>query len=593
MNDNKATKKKPIGFVIKFIAANKPSLLILQLLVVIFGGIGSAINVLLMKYAVDSISIGRSIQSVVWVILAFIGFYTAGLLYATWFKCAYVPRAVLHLREKMNLNIFRKIIDTDIEQFEETDFYNKYSRAVLEAENRIINVCDSLFNLIGSLVGIAGIVAVIMLMDGWMLVISIVSLLFSIFFSSKLAPVRFSMDQERLPHYRRLDYVKRILSSQQYCKELKLYPVGNLLIDEYHKEKNIIDDNLKKTGKKLSPLSFFSEFVGLITDPAIILYLAVSIMSGRLVIGDFAALIMASSNFRNMIGGVLNHIPVLKEHSMYISQLQEFLDMSSKVETNVGTSINETMNNMEASGVGFTYLSGTHAVSDVSFSIKKGEKIAIVGENGAGKTSLIKLLLRLYDTSEGKIRINGIDYKDITTAALRAHFATVFQDFQYYAMSIAENVLMKRVETKEEEEKVWRALDLCGLGEKIRGLEKGIYSQLTQEFDNTGVLLSGGELQKLAIARAIAGDSDILIMDEPSSAMDPISEKKFFEMVFENFKDKTIIMVSHHLSYTTKFDKICYMKNGKITEAGTFRQLLDLNGGYAELYNAQLDKFSA
>ena len=222
---------------------------------------------------------------------------------------------------------------------------------------------------------------------------------------------------------------------------------------------------------------------------------------------------------------------------------------------------------------------------------KMAEKIAIVGRNGSGKTTLIKILLRLYDPTSGIVEMDGKDYREYDVRSLRRRIGVVFQDFSCYASSVADNVLLRSVKSEKDEQTVVNSLKLCGLYEKVSALKNGIYTVLTKEFDEDGVIFSGGEMQKLAIARMFANDYDIIIMDEPSSALDPIAEYELNSKIIEAAANKTLIIVSHRLSTTKDADKIIYMENGRIEEMGTHKSLIELNGKYAELFNIQASKY--
>ena len=228
-----------------------------------------------------------------------------------------------------------------------------------------------------------------------------------------------------------------------------------------------------------------------------------------------------------------------------------------------------------------------YAINDMSLEIKKGQRIAIVGDNGSGKTTLMKLLLSFYYPTEGEILINGYDYKDLSTKQIRSKYSIVFQDFQIYAVTIAENVLMRRVETKEDEELVWSALKNVGIDEKVRKFKNGIHTLVTREFDKDGVSFSGGERQRLAIARVFASNKDIYILDEPTSALDPLAEERINKLIISNAKDKTMIIIAHRLSTVVDADIIYLVREGQILESGSHKQLMELNGRYAYMFNVQ------
>ena len=224
-------------------------------------------------------------------------------------------------------------------------------------------------------------------------------------------------------------------------------------------------------------------------------------------------------------------------------------------------------------------------------SIKAGEKIAIVGYNGAGKSTLIKLLLRLYDVQKGTIRLNGKDIKEYKKEEYHSLFATVFQDFKIFAATIADNVKMGCVQEKDYAG-IEQALCQSGFKERLGSFKKGMKTSLTREFDEEGVNLSGGESQKVAIARTFYKYCPVIILDEPSSALDPVSEYQLNEMMLKAAKDKAVIFISHRLSSTVMADRIYMLEQGKIIEVGSHKELMEKNGKYAQMFRMQAEKYN-
>ncbi|MFD2506408.1 ATP-binding cassette domain-containing protein, partial [Paenibacillus septentrionalis] len=215
----------------------------------------------------------------------------------------------------------------------------------------------------------------------------------------------------------------------------------------------------------------------------------------------------------------------------------------------------------------------------------------LVGHNGAGKSTLIKLMMRLYDPTEGEILLNGRNIKEFDLMSYRSLYGTVFQDFKIFSMTIAENVLMRDVETEEDRQLVINALKKSRVYDKVATLPEGIDTMLTKEFDEQGVVLSGGEFQKIAIARIFAQEAELLILDEPTSALDPIAEFEIFESMMEACKDKAVVIISHRMSSAMLADRIYYMEDGEIQESGSHMELMQLQGKYAELFLKQAEKY--
>ena len=246
---------------------------------------------------------------------------------------------------------------------------------------------------------------------------------------------------------------------------------------------------------------------------------------------------------------------------------------------------------MEFRNVCFSY-KDEETIKDLSFKISKDEAIALVGHNGAGKTTIIKLLLRLYDPTSGEILLNGTDIREYELRAYRELFATTFQDFKIFGMTVRENVMMGR-HVENEEEVVKSSLRKTGILDKIETLPKGIDTMMTKEFDEDGAVLSGGQHQKLATARTFAKPSPVKIFDEPSSALDPIAEYELFKNIMKEGKDHTMLFISHRLSSVKNCDRVLLLEGGRLIEEGTHRELIALKGSYYEMYKRQAMNYLA
>ncbi len=261
--------------------------------------------------------------------------------------------------------------------------------------------------------------------------------------------------------------------------------------------------------------------------------------------------------------GLFENIMETIKNGMFISNLRSFLEYEEKIPENQdGIMPDENFGSLEFEHVSFSY-QNEETIKDLSFVIRQGENIALVGHNGAGKTTIIKLLLRLYDPTEGVIRLNGIDIREYNLRAYRNLFAAAFQDYRIFGMTVKDNVLMGR-HLENEDERVIDALKKAGVYDKISSLPEGIYTMMTKEFDENGAVLSGGEGQKVAVARAFIKPSPIRIFDEPSSALDPIAEYELFNSIMEDGVNHTMIFISHRLSSVKNADKVFMLETGRI-----------------------------
>ena len=251
----------------------------------------------------------------------------------------------------------------------------------------------------------------------------------------------------------------------------------------------------------------------------------------------------------------------------------------------------DTIEKIEFRNVSFSY-KDKEIIHDMSLEIIGGKTYALVGHNGAGKSTIIKLLMRFYDPTSGAIYLNGRDIKEYNLQKYRRLFATAFQEQQIFAMSVKDNVLMRKT-TNEDDGVVIEALKLAGVYDKVQTLKNGIDTMLTKEFDNDGAVLSGGEFQKIVVARAFVMDSPAKIFDEPSSALDPISENQLFENIMNNGKGKTMLFISHRLSSVQNADWVFMLENGRVIEEGTHKMLLEQNGVYADMYEKEAVNYMA
>lgn len=351
---------------------------------------------------------------------------------------------------------------------------------------------------------------------------------------------------------------------------------------ELHRQ-NIAADS----GKKIANLSFLQEMFcnAFCIDFLIPLYLSIAVLLfGNLSVSGFVIAINGSTQIQRRLDDLTDCLSEFLKNGRFAERIRNMEKIPCDIETTSGVCPVDSMQSLSVNQVTFFYPDGTPGLLGVDLTIQRGSKVAIVGSNGSGKSTLIKLLLRFYDAASGQILQNGTDIRNFDISSYRSQFAAAFQDFNIYAASIRNNICMGD-EDEFTEDRLKDALDKAGLAENIK--DTGV--QLTKELDESGVLFSGGLLQRLALARVFYKDSDIVIMDEPTAAMDVFFERAFYNTIFKKLKKKTVIFVSHRLSSITACDQIIYMDHGKILEKGTHEYLMNLQGGYYKLFNAQFE----
>lgn len=519
-----------------------------------------------------------------------------------WYDNVVRPKAENSIQGGMNLELMDKVASLDIICYENPEFYDKYTRAVKEADRCALDVVNTIRNILYNLFYMGSLFALIFTLDSTLFIAAVGCMAVMLVFDTVKSRRRYGYSLKQTAFERRDGYIKRVFYEVQYAKELRLFNIGNMLLEDFRQNVGKVQNLLKKQGRVLALLEFLAEFIRVgILIIGVSLYLIWRIYSGALSPGDFFALFIATMQFSAQLQSLLSGFAQFYDHSMYINNLREVLDYRQVIEKKEpagkapeaeslqGISLEK---DIHVKDVEFKYAGqADYALKGINLVIKSGQKVAFVGRNGAGKSTLVKLLVRLYDPTLGEMLLGGENFTELEVSSLRANFGLIFQDFQYYAASIAENVLLRKVARPEDEKTVLEALEKSGLLEKVSSLKNGIHTMLSKEFDEEGIMLSGGEIQKLALARVFAKDSGIIILDEPSSALDPISEHNLYKNVMELADNKTVIFISHRLSTTKSADRIFFFENGRITEEGTHDELMQTGGKYAQMFNLQASKY--
>lgn len=544
------------------------------------------LNLIMLKIVVDMIVEKTiAIENIIIVIMGFGIVQTLLMVQHTYIMNVYNPEQELKINKVMYEKMFNAVKKVDLEDIESAEFYNTYVKASGEIDTRIIEVCETFFSTVAGALAIISVITVMANLNVVFILFGFANVILNVKLMTKKNKHMYALNMKKIPFERKFDYIKRLFFLQDFAKEIRTFST-NLFFCELEESTDEQVHLVRKYAKSINVVDSFGMLLRMSISILMIIYLAYEISSGKMAVGDFMAIINAVSTLTMYLGVVLQSYPQMQNHSLYIENIQTVLNYESKIEAE-GKEVLPNISEMRFEHVGYSYPSNTFSLKDISLTLGKGKKIAIVGYNGAGKSTIIKLLLRLYMPTNGTIKINGKPNIQYDVGDLRKHIAPVFQDFEIYALSVAENVLMKKPQSEQDREIVRKALIKADLYEKIASLPEGIDTIVSTEFDESGINLSGGEKQKLALARAIAMDSEILVLDEPSSSMDPESEYKLLETIFELEGDKSLVIVTHRLAFANRMDEICFVENGEITERGTHIELMDLKGKYFEFYNKQ------
>lgn len=593
----KTNKRSPIAilkdnfYMLSLIAKHTPLYLVCSVILAIAVGIiDGFLNSVCMRRLFNALQDGDFHTAVVSIVMIGIGVLVF-VVYSNWYSTIYQPKIREVFRKKLHTELYKKALDMELKCYDDPEFYNDYVWAISESDKRAVKVLLSFEAILRYVISTGIFVGVIIDIDIWCLIVIIACNVPLTFILNTLQKINLKRREEQMPIERRSDYYKRVQHLPEYSKEIRLSNVCNILDDKYYGSLNERKRVINKFIPKALPLDILHTIIsnfGRYIVYGIIIYRIY--VTGTVQIGDAVAILNSVFRVYYYFDTVRQKILQLAEHSLYTQKFRKFMEYSPQ-KSNSDLPV-YSLGDVKLENVSFSYRDGNdYALKNVTMHIKKGEKIAIVGYNGAGKSTLVKLIMGLYSPQIGTVSSNGINISDYDAKQYRRKISAVFQDHVIFASNIAQNVLADVYDQKDEQ-KVLDALDKSTFTSRLATMEKGIYTQLTREFDDDGINLSGGEAQKIAIARAFAADSDIIIMDEPSSALDPIAEYELNNTVMNNTKSKTVIFISHRLSTTKMADRIYMFDSGELIEQGSHDELMAQNGKYAQMFHIQAEKYA-
>lgn len=498
-------------------------------------------------------------------------------------------RQRLMLRCGLQLKLFDHAISLDLGKYEIPEFYNDFIWSLNSADNTVNAVLNTLWQMIMRLTGGTAILVILLDLDLLVAAVVLASAGIGIVCSAYVKKQNYEYDMACRRARRVSDYVCRVHDMPDYAKELRISEASTVLDKLYEESLEERRSVIGKYKRRAALCGMIWNTTGAIKDNGLLLLLLYQLLIAKtLPLGGFALAVTASWRVSSALKTLFNAFTDLSKHSLYIDKLRVFLDTKTAVPS--GDKQPGDFERIEFCHVGFAYADGTPVLRDVSFRVDKGRKIALVGYNGAGKTTLIKLLMRFYDVTDGAILYNGTDIRDYDLTAYRAKIAAVFQDYKIFAATVAENVA-GGICAEEDRPRVTAALNEATFGDRLAKMDDGIDTPLTREFDERGVNLSGGEAQKIAIARAFFRRAAVTVMDEPSAALDPVAEYELNTHIRETLEGDTVIFISHRLSTTRDADEIFVLDGGSVAEHGSHDALMRRGGIYASLFNLQAEKY--
>jgi len=546
---------------------------------------------LLPKQAIDAVVAGAQRKE----ILLTIGMYTLGIaliaalqeLYQLGYARLKVQKIDLRLRNDVN----EKALFTDFKYYDNPEYFKKFSIAQEDYPRYASWTMHLLPGILKGLGTMAGMITLITAAGPLLLG---VTLFFVILNGVILLPTlkpEADLQATWRDRWRPVEYVTRLLKQKENAAELRSSGAGLKFLGTVHSVISRSRDAYRAFVKKTLPFYMVQELLSPIQTAGILAYIVLFIIEGDITkIGQYASLTVASAALASNLETVFSNVKDLFQNSLYGERAAAFFEAKSEIEPPREEAIAppEGVYDIELRDVSFGYENAAFAIEHLDLHIKSGQRVAIVGENGAGKTTLTKLLLRLYDVTGGAVLINGTDIKEYDIHKLRLHIGVAFQDVRVLAMSLRDNLTVYNEVPDEQLIEVIHKLGLEGVLEKA---DNNLDTMVSREFTEDGIALSGGEAQRLTLARLFTGEFGLLVLDEPSSALDPLAEYRLMRIILDASNTATTLMIAHRLSTVRDFDVIYHMDNGEIIERGTHDELMAAQGKYYEMFTRQAENY--
>lgn len=487
-----------------------------------------------------------------------------------------------------SIKIMEHAATLDLDQFEDSIFYDKLERARQQTVGRTV-LLSQVMSQIQDLITIAFLAAGLMAFNPWLILLLLVAIIPAFLGESYFNDKSYALTRQRTPERRELDYFRFLGASDETAKEVKMFNLSGFIISRFQQLSERFYTDNKQLSIRRSVWGTFFAVLGSIGYYAAYVIIILRTINGSVTIGELTFLAGSFRQLRTLMEGILTRFTAVSQGSVYLSDFFEFFEIKSKI-NQASKPIpfpNPIVQGFTFEDVGFRYAhSERWANRHLNFTLHPGEKLALVGENGSGKSTLVKLLCRLYDPTEGRILLDGTDLREYDINELRMQVGVIFQDYLRYQMTFAQNIAVGNINEQQNRNLIVDAAQQSladALAEKLPGQ----YDQMLGKRFSEGVELSGGEWQKVALARAYMKDSQLLILDEPTAALDARAEYEVFQRFAELTKGKSAVLISHRFSTVRMADRILVLDKGELIEIGSHDELLAKNGRYAELFDLQ------
>lgn len=585
---NKLSKIKYILFLLKpYWKYGKGYIITVLLMSVVLQPVAAYLTALLPQKAIDAVMNDSPLKEAVCIIIMFTLFIVFVSALEKVIQMAYTQMTLVKVSNRIKNDVNKKALATDFKYYDSPDFFVKF---IFAQDNYPVHAQNVVMILPDILCGIATVIAMVAIIATTGPVLLGITAFFVILNAVAGLPIiKPTADYEvsLADAWRPMEYSSRVLKIKENAAELRASGAGLKLLNSINSAMNNFQRTYKQYIKKVAPLHLLQGAVSPIQAACILAYIIFFVVDGdKSQIGLYASLTVASTALASSLNDAAGSVIQMLQCIANGEKIAEFFEADSQIEPHNDNAVSAPEGNyeIEFKNVSFGYEDTSMLFENFNLHIKPGQRIAIVGDNGAGKTTLTKLLLRLYDVNIGELLINGKNIKDYDIHQLRLNTGVVFQDIRVLAMSLRDNLT---VYNDVSDEKLYEVLDKLGLSEVLKKANGNLDTMVSREFTEDGISLSGGEAQKLMLARLFTKSFGLLILDEPSSALDPLSEVKLMQNILDISNTATTVMIAHRLSTVRDFDCIYHIENGKIIESGTHDELMANKGKYYEMFIKQ------
>ncbi len=553
----------------------------------------------LLKVVVDHLGNDAPLGQLALIILGMLAIHVTVFFAQQAFWQIYAPISQRKLTMAIKKRLYAQMQAVELSCYEDPEYYEKYVKAMNEAEGRAFNVLWSLERLFGQVFSLIANALLLWSIDPILMLFALIPFAAG-FIRKKRNKIAFNENNDIQKLAWKANYIQRGFYLQDYAKEMRLTGMSDKLLEDLDETTVEIEKVKKKYGVRTAALDYICRVSHeVVTILGACLYAVyATLVQGSIGVGDCIVVLNSVGSVSGYLQGLVTNLVSFHEHALYIENLRSFLEYEPQIKENP-QGLTAESGEILAENVCYRYKGAEKdTLKGITLRMAPGEKIALVGQNGSGKSTFVKLLLHLYEPTEGSITLNGRPMNDYVLSSWRDCFEPVFQDYRTFALSVAENILMRPMRTDPEGEAADRAavenaLKASGAWERVQKMPHGMDTMLTREFDDKGEVLSGGEAQKIALARVFAGNSPVVILDEPTSALDPVAEYKLFENMMEACRDRTVIFISHRLSSAVLADRVYLFEDGCVVEYGTHKELMERGGHYADMFHKQAESYRA